>query len=179
MPAHPLAFSLLCNLRQETLGYRTPLPHLPWLIGCVYEPHTPAVTLWTDVIDTAVGILILVFQASGQPPPWVPIPDNLSFPYISVSLALNSLLTPMIVFWLGLHARKVRIAMGDSGGISGVYDTVITMLVESFALYSMNSVLVIGMLRVVAGDWVIDQPYSAIENASYQILAQTQVRAFQ
>ena len=53
-----------------------------------------------------------------------------AFPYLSVSVSLNILLTLMIVIRLILHTRNVRTAMGMSG-IGGLYKTIIVMLIES------------------------------------------------
>ena len=92
---------------------------------------------------------------------WAPLP------YLSISLSLNVLLTLMIVVRLILHARTVRTAMGISG-IGGMCKAIVTMLVESCALYAVSSLLVIG-------------PWAAENHAAdffLLILAQTQVRDF-
>ena len=87
---------------------------------------------------------------------------------ISLSLALNVLLTSMIVVRLILYSRNVRAAMGSSSGISGLYTSIATMLVESSALFTVSSVLVIG-------PWAAT---NAIANVFVRVLAETQVRAF-
>ena len=90
-----------------------------------------------------------------------------TIPYFSISLSLNVLLTLMIVIRLILHTRSVRTAMGISG-IGGLSNAIITMLIESCALYAVSSLLVLG-------------PWSAV-NSSVEIflpiLAETQVRIF-
>ena len=88
-------------------------------------------------------------------------------PYFSISLSLNVLLTLMIVIRLILHTRDIRASMGGTG-ISGLYKVIVTMLIESSALYAVSSLLVLG-------------PSSA-ENSTADIfmpiLVETQVRAF-
>ena len=88
--------------------------------------------------------------------------------YISLSLALNVLLTSMIVVRLILYSRNVRAAMGSQTGIGGLYKSIATMLVESSALFTVSSVLVIG-------PWAAT---NAIANVFVRVLAETQVRAF-
>ena len=87
-------------------------------------------------------------------------------PYFSISLSLNVLLTLMIVIRLILHTRDIRASMGGTG-IGGLYKVIVTMLIESSALYAVNSLLVLG-------------PSSAGNSASdifIPILAETQVCA--
>ena len=88
-------------------------------------------------------------------------------PYFSISLSLNVLLTLMIVVRLILHTRSIRTSTGK-GGINGLYMVIVTMLIESSALYAVSSLLVLG-------------PSSAGNSAAnifIPILAETQVRAF-
>ena len=42
----------------------------------------------------------------------------------------------MIVTRLILHRRNIRKAIGASGGAGGLYTAVVTMLIESYALYA-------------------------------------------
>ena len=73
----------------------------------------------------------------------------------------------MIVIRLILHTRAIRTAMGGSG-IGGLSKAIVTMLVESCALYAVSSVLVIG-------------PWSATAtfgNTFLDILPEIQVRVF-
>ena len=88
-------------------------------------------------------------------------------PYFSISLSFNVLLTLMIVIRLIFHAKTVRNAMGMAG-VGGLCKAIITMLVESCALYAVNSVLFIGL-------W---SARNSAENIFLPILTETQVRAF-
>ena len=89
--------------------------------------------------------------------------------YLEVSVSLNVLLTSMIVLRLALHDRSVRAAMGTPGRIGGLYKAIVTMLIESCALYAVASLLVIGPANAR------DISTAAI---FLPILAQTQVRTF-
>ena len=97
---------------------------------------------------------------------WNYVAFNYAVPYLSISVTLNVLLTLMIVVWLVLHNRNIRVAMGCPDGVSGWYKTTVTMLVESSTLFSVSSLLVVGC----AG--------SGIVNAFIPILCQTQVCVF-
>ena len=88
-------------------------------------------------------------------------------PYFSISLSLNILLTLMIVVRLILHTRNIRTAVGIAG-IGGLCKAIITMFIESCALYAVNSVLFIG-------PWGVG---NATENTFLPMLTQTQVCAF-
>lgn len=63
--------------------------------------------------------------------------------YYSISLSLNVILTLMIIVRLVLHRRNVRRAVGTSGGTTGLYTTIVIMLVESYALYAISLLLYI------------------------------------
>jgi len=84
-----------------------------------------------------MGILLLLSVVSRS-----------TLPYILISLSLNILLTLMIIVRLILHSRNVRAATGSPVGISGLYKTIATMLIESSALFAVSSVLVIGVMAV-------------------------------
>ena len=153
----PLALSLLHNLLYEPLGYRLPLPHVPWLDEYA-TIHTAM--LWTNAVNAAMGILF-VYQNSQPIRVWADIP------YFSISVSLNVLLTLMIVIRLILHTRKTRTALGMTG-VGGLCKSVVTMLVESCALCAVNSLLVIGPLGAGTYAVYIFMP----------ILVETQVGAF-
>jgi len=91
--------------------------------------------------------------------------------YISLSLALNVILTSMIVVRLILYSRNVRVGMGSSARIGGLYKSIATMLVESAALFTVSSVLAIGL-------WAAPTAAVTAANVFVRILAVTQVRTF-
>ena len=73
----------------------------------------------------------------------------------------------MIVTRLVLHGRNIRAVTGSQVGISGLYKTIATMLIESSALYAVNSLVLIGLWAAGSGASGIFLP----------TLSQTQVRA--
>jgi hypothetical protein len=75
---------------------------------------------------------------------WITLAVNFGLPYFSISLAINVILTSMIVIRLILHSRNIRNAMGTQDGASGVYKAIITVLVESSTLYTVSFLLFIG-----------------------------------
>jgi len=92
---------------------------------------------------------------------------KISTAYYSVSLALNVLLTLMIVIRLARHSRNIRKAMGTVDGASGLYSTLITMLVESYALYAVSFIVFIALFNTT----------SPAQDIFSQILTGTQVIA--
>ena len=86
-----------------------------------------------------MGIVILTSHACG----WGDV--KLLLPHLSVSVLVNVLLTLMIVIRLVLHDRNVRAAIGSPTGMSRLYKTIVTMLIESSALYAVISLLLIGL----------------------------------
>jgi hypothetical protein len=111
---------------------------------------------------------MLIYQAKGQNRILGFIILNFSLPFISISVSLNVLLTLMIVIRLVLHSRNIHAAMGAPSGIGGLRKSIVTMLIESCALYAEISLLVVGPLG--AGSYT--------EHLFLPTLAETQVRAF-
>ena len=168
-PAPLLALSLLHHLRQEPLGHRLPLPHVPRFCGYVVELPTK----WrchsglANVDDVAMGI-VLVYAISVLT---IKTFSDIAYisAYLSISFSLNVLLTLMIVIRIILHARNTRAAVGISG-IGGLSKAIVTMLVESCALYAMGTLLVLGRLGS-------DDNGGTILGFFLPIVNQTQVRA--
>ena len=158
----PTALSLLRNLCQEPLGHRIPLPHVPWLFGYAFEFSANRRKNGANVVNVATGTLF-VYQSSGAN--WDIVPINFGLPYFSISIALNVLLTFMIVIRLILHTRNIRTAMGGTG-TGGLCKAIVTMLIESSTLYAVSSLLVVGQSSAGAADIFLP------------ILAETQVRTF-
>jgi len=87
--------------------------------------------------------------------------------YFSISLSLNVTLTLATVVRLVLHGKNVRATTGTPAGLSGPYKIIATTLVESSALFTASSLLVIGPLAAK----------STVTDLFFPILAETQVRA--
>jgi hypothetical protein len=116
--------------------------------------------------DTALGILYTYVNSQPSSGVWDSVAVNIGLAYFSISPALNILLTLMITIRLALHSRNIRNAMGGPHSTGGLYSAVVTMLVESCALYATNSVLYIGPWG--AGSHIAD--------IFFPILSETQVR---
>jgi len=114
-----------------------------------------------------MGVMLLVSEGLGWRRFSVTTTLDFGVPYLSISVSLNVLLTIMIVIRLILHSRNILATRGAAGRI-GLYRAIITMLIESSALYAVNSLLLIGLLG--AGNHAAD--------TFLPILAETQVRAF-
>ena len=139
--------------------------------------HKLATILRTNYpINVGIGIVTLYFQRN-----WDMVDSGnglglseFSVPYISISVSLNVLLTLMIVIRLALHGRNIRTAPRSLAGISELYKAASTMFIESCALFSMNSLLVVGALvsgrNSIRGSYVVD--------IFFPILAEIQVCTF-
>ena len=121
-----------------------------------------AVTLRANVDNIAVGIMLVYGEATMSAQTGYEI-----LSYLSISASLNILLTLMIVIQLILHTRNIRNTMGISG-ISGMYNAIATMLIESCALNAVGGLLVI--IPLACGNYVLD--------VFFPILAEVQVRSF-
>ena len=86
--------------------------------------------------------------------------------YFSISLSLNVILTCMIIARIFSHNRNIRKVAGGSFGTFRIYDAIVTMLVESFALYA-------GSFLLFIATW---GPGNDIQNVFYQFLIAAQVR---
>lgn len=101
--------------------------------------------LSADNTDTAMGTMLIDQTAQPHDSFWNSITVNFGVPYFSISLAINVILTIMIVVRLVMHSRNIRNAMGDRAtGTTGLYMTIIAVLVESSALYTISFLLFIG-----------------------------------
>ena len=109
--------------------------------------------------DNAAMGIVLIYRSTHPA-------GSVSFglPYFSISLSLNVLLTLMIVIRLILYTRGTRTAMGIAG-IGGLCKAIVNMLIESSALYTVSSLLVLG-------SWG-----TGIRGVFLPILAEIQVRA--
>jgi len=165
----PPALPLLRGLLYEPLGHCRPLHYVPCHCGYVYVyEFLHERVLRVNTVNIATGFSFLYRTWVQGPIDWKTFSIRFSIPYFSISLSLNVLLTLMIIVRLVLHSRNTRTAAAALAGIRGLYRTVITMLIESSALYAVCSLLVIG--TYLAGNCSAD--------FSLPILAEAQVCAF-
>ena len=130
---------------------------------CSLGMHLSSTRIYTltNAIITAVGTVFIYQHVATY------TIERTALPYYSILLSLNVLLTFMIVIRIILHARNTRNALGITG-IGGLCKAVVTMLVESCALYAVS-------LALVIGPWGARNP---ITNFFSSILPSTQVRGF-
>ena len=123
----------------------------------------------TDTTEVAMGIAQAYFGAGAEPD--IPTAVNSNTAYLSISLSLNVILTFMIVTQLALHIRNIRKVVGASTGANGLHKTaatVVTMLIESYALYAV-------VLLVYIVPWALNSPVQLI---FFAVTGPIQVRAF-
>ena len=94
-----------------------------------------------NVTDTAMGTMLIYQTSQPNSSIWNTVAIDFGVPYFSISLSLNILLTLLIVIRLAMHSKNIRNAMGAPTGTSGLYETIITVLVESCAIYAVTSLL--------------------------------------
>ena len=123
------------------------------------------VAFWANVVNSVMGIMVVYYQAS-QPDTssWSSIALNFNYPYFSIALSLNLLLTLMVVARLAIHSKNVRNVTGQP---AGAIRLCITILIESCALYAASFMLFIG-------PWGAQ---SRVAQIFYPMLSETQVRA--
>ena len=119
----------------------------------------------THITDPAVGIVFL-YKTSQPNSVQNSLGANFGIPYYSITVALNVLLTVIIATRLILHSKNIRNALGSPVGVGGLYKAIVTMLVESSALYAITSLLFIGPWA--AQSWAAD--------IFLPVVAQVQVR---
>ncbi|TRM69184.1 hypothetical protein BD626DRAFT_544008 [Schizophyllum amplum] len=91
------------------------------------------------ITSFALGILWLKQVGTVDQSPWDSSGINYTIPYYSMSLALNILVTLLIVTRLLLYRHRVRTALGVTHGTH--YTSLAAMVVESAAIYSVYSLL--------------------------------------
>ena len=100
-------------------------------------PHELAAAFSANVTHAVFGTLCTVLTLGLVPS----IHVNLFMPYFFISLSLNILLTLIIIARVVLHSRNLRNATGNLVASDGMYNTIVTMLVESCALYTVTFLL--------------------------------------
>lgn len=115
--------------------------------------HHPTSTLSANAADPATGI-VFIYRASQSGSIASAFAASVGIPYFSILTSLNVLLTIMIALRLVLHDRNTRATMGAPAGTSRLYKAIVTMLVESCALYAVSSLLLI--IPWAAGSWATE-----------------------
>ena len=145
-------------------------PYLMYLasVGMYSSPLQAGGDTLISITDIALGIAHICYT-SGTRFSSVTA-NNIAVSYLSICLSLSVLLTLMIIIQLALHIRNVRKATGAPDGSNGLHTaaaTVVTMLVESYALY------VVTLLSYV----VLDAIENWVASIFAKAIAAIQVRA--
>ena len=124
-------------------------------------------TFLTDVTNTVMGIMLIYAQTSQAGCNiWDPSAINIATSY-SIYVSLNVVLTVMIVARLVLLRRSIQNALNAPVRVGGLYNALVTMMIESCALYAVTFLLFIG-------SWAAG---SSLMYVFFPVLSQTQVRA--
>ena len=123
-------------------------------------------TASSEINDTVVGI---VFLYTASHPEFVGyriiVGADIIISSFLISLSLNVILTLMIATRLVLHGRNVQNATWGRDGVTRLYKAIVTMLIESCALYTVCLILWVGPYR--AG--------SSIQFITWPVVGETQV----
>lgn len=107
-------------------------------VGTYSGPQQANSTALINITNIATAIMYIYQQTTASA-----LGANFGVSYFSISLSLNVILTLMIVIRLVLHRRNLRKVLGTSDGSSGLYTAIVTMLIESYALYAIAFLLYI------------------------------------
>jgi hypothetical protein len=119
-----------------------------------------------EITQPATGTVLVYNQISlPSRPIWRSSPISIGVPY-PISVALDILLTVMIVARLVLLSRDIQKAMNAPFRLSALYKAVITVISKSSAIYAVTFLLFIGT-------WAADDPS---EHFFFPLFAQAQVR---
>ena len=125
----------------------TALPFLLYLASIDTHLISPLGSrdILTKLARAATSIIILVQTIH---PSDSILKSVIPFDYVCypISLSLTLLLTIMIIVRLARHGRKMRNAVGSGTNGSGLYDTIVATLVESYALYALSFLVYIPLL---------------------------------
>jgi len=135
-------------------------------IGAHSNTLRAKVTFPANVASTGMGIAFTYVRPDTNRPKTYVAVHGFGISWFSISLSLNVLLTLMIIIRLISHNRELRKALGTPIGTVGIYKTVVTMLVESFALYA-------GVFLLYITTW---GPKNFSAYVFFPILAASQVR---
>ena len=117
-------------------------PYLMYLASVGMSSSSPQAggDMLTNIIDAVLGTAYIYLVSV---PIWRTsvIALNIATSYYSICLSLNIILTLMIVVRLMVHIRDVRKATGALNGSTSLHTaaaTVVTMVIESYALYAIT-----------------------------------------
>lgn len=119
------------------------------------------------LVSIGMGIMFTYVKPDNNRPTISSMAHDFGISYFSISLSLNIFLTLMIITRLVLHNMAVRITPETPTGAARIYKTIVTMLIESFALRA-------GSILLFIGTWASG---SSVEYLFFPVLAATEVIA--
>lgn len=136
-------------------------PYLMYLasVGTCSVPSQAGGNTLINTANVVMGI-VQIYHGEGASLSSVTV-VNSYITYLSICIFLNALLALMIIVRLVVHTRNFRKAIGVSGGSSGSHTTtamVVTMLIESYALY------VVSLIPYTVS-WAVHSPVSPLFSA--------------
>jgi len=145
----------------ETVMFSVPIDMLPNVIMVMLSWMCDIVNVWRCVViyrgsnvpvwvvcaipallymgSVALGICFLKQVGATSQSPWAASGINFTIPYYSMSLALNILVTILIVIQLLIYRNRISKVLGKAHGAE--YASVAAMIVESAAMYSSFALL--------------------------------------
>lgn len=93
-----------------------------------------AIPMLLYLASIAFGILFLKQVGTPAQSPWLASGINFTIPYYAMSLALNILVTLLIVLRLLYHRHRITQAIGSGHGSQ--YTSLVAIIIESAAIYS-------------------------------------------
>jgi len=114
----------------------------------------------------SMGIMTIFQSSRPNANLWTSVTVDFGLPYFSISASVNVLLTLLISARLFMHQRRMQKNLGSTRGLLP-YNSIITMMVESSAIYAVSSLLFIGTYGANSTSSLIFLP----------ILSQTQIIA--
>lgn len=112
--------------------------------------------LLANSTDTATGFILCGASVPAIDDPTIDA-YSITFAYFIISLLLDVFLTLTIVTRLVLHNRNIRSAMGATVEASRLYKSIISILIESCALYAGSFLAYIATRCLGSPSWEIFQ----------------------
>lgn len=109
----------------------------PLLVRRIFQELTVALLAEVTGIATCIMSIIQLIHPDGV------LHSTIKFPLVSypATLSLTILLTLMIIIRLTLHGRNIQRVLGSGSNGSGLYKTIVTALIESYALYALTFIV--------------------------------------
>ncbi|KAJ7346890.1 hypothetical protein DFH08DRAFT_937271 [Mycena albidolilacea] len=141
-----IPIDMLANVTMVILSWFSDLINI-WRCHVVYQsssiPGLAVIALPVLMLLASIAFGILWLKQVGAPSssPWDTAGINFTTPYFAMSLALNILVTILIVVRLMLYRRRINQALPSNTNHGAHYVSLAAMIYESAAIYSVFSLL--------------------------------------